>query len=100
MTTRATILHQFTTLDRLREFPKVRQNRQSNLVPVSNSSVGGGWWMVNHDVYFLSGKGVVTTSTVVRVCRSPGESIILLGNAALLFAPVSVLQGMLTAMVE
>ena len=47
MTTRATILHQFTTLDRLREFPKVRQNRQSNLVPVSNSSVGGEWWMVN-----------------------------------------------------
>ena len=20
--------------------------------------VDGGWWMVNHDVYFLSGKGV------------------------------------------
>ena len=56
--------------------------------------------MVNHDVYFLSGKGVVRTSTVVRVCRSPSESIILLGIAALLFAPVSVLQGMLTAMVE
>ena len=56
--------------------------------------------MVDGAVYFLSGKGVVTTSTVVRVCRSPGESIILLGNAALLFAPVSVLQGMLTAMVE
>ncbi len=70
MTTRATILHQFTTLDRLREFPKVR--------PIGN---------------------LVTTSTVISVCRSSGESIILLDNAFLLFAqPASVLQGTLTAM--